>query len=417
MRWRAAPGSGLAAALAVAAATVAWAEAAWAVPVTVTRVAYDDARRRLTLDVTGEAEIRARQVDRRVILEIADARLRGGTFAQNPGGKRVRSILVSQVAGNPPYVRVELALVPGVEPLLSVQQTAGKIYVLLSDPPPPEGERDLETMPAVPQGRLPSLEDRGPRRERPQPVAVTTPPPPPPAPPGPPHGRPATPATPSPGPPAPQPPRLPSVAARTPAPPSPPRRADEPAPGTKSFAILSFQQSEFTEAIPSKRLVGFPTGPAGLEAQHWFWDYFGVGLEMRYLSWVGKGDFTADRQDGLGVVRLGARYPLGFVEPEIHLANLTRFQAIGPISLWDPFSPAIGGGVRLQVIDALGVRLWGQYFPFGIGADPQAFRVGASVLLGWGPVVVSAGYTHDDTTVLGGKVTAETAVVGAGLQW
>lgn len=402
MRWRRRPVSRLAAGLA-AATLMVWADAAWAIPVTVTRVAYDDAKRRLTLDVTGEAEIRARQVDRRIILEIPDARLRGGTFAQNPQSRRVRSILVSQVAGNPPYVRVELALAPGIEPLLSVQQSAGRIYVLLSDPPPAEGERDLETLPAVPQGAVPGLQDRGtPRRERPQPQAVTTP-----APAPTPQGGPTPPPFQAPTPP-------PAVAASTPA---PARPSDAEILGTRSFAILSYQQSEFTEAIPGKRLVGFPTGPAGLEIQQWFWDYLGLGLEMRYLSWTGKGDFTADRQDGLAVVRLGARWPLGFFEPEAYLATLTRFQAIGNLSLWDPFSPAIGLGTRLQAGDAFGWRIWGQYLPLGIGADPQAWRLGTSVLLGLGPVLLSAGYTHDDTTVLGGKVTADTAVVGAGLQW
>ncbi len=392
------------AAILLAAHVATWAEAAWAIPVTVTRVVYDDAKRRLTLDVTGEAEIRARQVDRRIILEIPDARLRGGTFSKNPGSKRVRSILVSQVAGNPPYVRVELALAPGIEPLLSVQQAAGHIYVLLSDPPPPEGERDLETFPTVPRGALPPLADRGSRVDRPRPQVIGTP-----APAPPPRGQ----ATPPPA--APPTPR-PALAASTPRP-EPVRPESRETFGTKSFAIFTFQQSEFTEAIPAKRLVGFPTGPAGLEVQQWLWDYVGLGLELRYLSWTGKGDYTADRQDGLSVLRLGARYPLGFVEPEVYFAGLTRFQAIGKISLWDLFAPAIGVGTRFQVADALGFRIWGQYFPIGIGADAQAFRLGTSVLVSLGPLLLSAGYTHDDTTVLGGKVTAETALVGAGVQW
>lgn len=402
-------------AIASAFVMLAWPSAAWgAIPVTVTRVAYDDSRRRLTLDVTGEAEIRARQVDRRIILEIPDARLRGGPYSQAPTGKRVRSILISQVAGNPPLVRIELLLVPGVEPLLSIQQSAGKIYVVLGDPPPPEGERDLERLPEVPRGALPRLEDRSARPERPAARAVIPPSPSPAMSPVRPAQSPPTIPQPSP------PPLRPETIAPMPpsaASPAPARPEAEPAPGSKSFVILSFQQSEFVEAIPSKRLTGFPTGPAGLEIQQWVGDYLGLGLEVRYLSWVGKGDFTADRQDGLAVVRLGARYPLGFVEPELHLASLTRFQAMGPVSLWDPFAPAVGGGVRFQVADALGLRVWGQYFPVGIGADPQAYRAGATVFLGLGPMVMAVGYTHDDTTVLGGKVTADTAVLGAGLQW
>ncbi|MBM3276061.1 MAG: hypothetical protein FJZ00_12990, partial [Candidatus Sericytochromatia bacterium] len=213
----------------------------WALPVTVTQVHYDDARRRLTLDISGDSEIRARQDGRRIILEIPDAKLRGKTFAQNVQGRRVRSVLVSEVPGNPASVRIELALVPGIEPLLSVQRAAGRIYVVLAEAPRPEGERDDEEMPVLARGTLPQLSDRSNRPARPTPQLVTVP------------G-----ATPAPGP-----TRLPgAVPEARPTPETPPfgvAKVAAPTPrapraelqtGTPNFALLSIMQADAAELVP-----------------------------------------------------------------------------------------------------------------------------------------------------------------------
>ncbi len=402
MRWPAALGSG--AALFAATLCVLGAPA-HALPITVTTVTYDDARRRLTLDVTGQAEIRARQVDRRILLEIPDSRLRGRTFSPPVDSRRVRAILVSEVAGRPPFVRIELALAPGIEPILSIQQSGGRIYVTLADPPPAEGERDLEHLPQAPGPDLPPLADRG-GRARPQPRPVDVP-----------AGlprvapslRPIAVATPPPA------PTIPGTPLEVRA--APPRMTvPERGPGTRSFGLLSLHQVEAAENVPGKRLQGFPTGPASLEVQHWIWNVVGVGFEARYLAWTGKGDLSLDRQDALVVVRAGGRLPLPLFEPELYLAGAQRYEVASTHTGLDSPAFALGGGFRFQPAEAIGLRLWGQLFPFGIGAD-QVWRAGATFLVDAGPALFSLGYNHDDITVVGGKKTYGAAVVGAGIQW
>jgi hypothetical protein len=379
----------------------------WALPVTVTQVHYDDARRRLTLDVSSDAEIRTRQDGRRIILEIPDAKLRGKTFAQNVQGRRVRSVLVTEVPGSPASVRIELALVPGVEPFLSVEKAGGRIYVVLADAPRPEGERDDEEMPVRPRGTLPQLSDRSNRPARPAPQVVAVP------------G-----ATPAPGPTrlpgavpeaGPTPEAQPFGVARVAAP-TPRAPKAELQPGTRNFAILSLMQTDAAELVPGKRLKGFPTGPAGLDVQQWLFSYLGVGLEARFFDWQATGDLTLPRQDGLMVLRLGGRLPLPYVEPDLYVGGAARFQAFGGKNAFDPPAFALGGALRLQPADALGLKIWGQLYPLGIGFD-QVWRAGLVFLIDAGPAVLSAGFTHDDLTVTGGKVTFDAAVLGAGLQW
>jgi len=186
--------------------------------------------------------------------------------------------------------------------------------------------------------------------------------------------------------------------------------------GSRPYALLTFQQVEASENIPGKRLHGFPTGPAGLEVQHWLWDFVGLGLEARYLSWTGKGDISLNRQEALVVVRAGARLPIPLAEPDLHVAGVQRYEVAPTHTGIDTPALALGGGVRFLVVDGLSLRLWGQLFPFGLGAD-QVWRAGASVLVDAGPALLSLGYTHDDKAVLGGKAVYEGAVVGAGIQW
>jgi hypothetical protein len=295
----------------------------------------------------------------------------------------------------------------GIEPVVTVQRSAGKLYVILADPPPAEGERDLEVHPERPAGEVPELVDRG-SRSRPQPEPIEVP-----------GGLAvAAPAA------VPAAAAVAPVAAGTVLPQSPVVvRAAPPQPlqlprasGTRSFALFTFQQVEAAEHIPGKSLSGFPTGPAGLEVQHWLWGFLGVGGEARYLSWAGKGEKPMARQDALVILRAGARLPLPYFEPELYVAGAQRYEVAPTHSGIDPPTLALGGGFRLQPAEAVGLRIWGQLFPFGIGMD-KVWRAGASFLVDAGPVLLSIGYTHDDKAVLGGTAAYEAAVVGAGVQW
>ena len=379
-----------------------WASPAWAIPISVDKIRYDDATRRLSFDVTGPAEILTRQVDRRLIFEMPDARIRGKTYAGWPPSRRIRSIIVSEVAGNPPLVRIELFLAPGLDPQLSIQQAAGHVDITLSDPPPQAGERDLEAFPIAPIGPMPAISDRSNRPPRiRQAVTVPTPPP-----------SPLRQTTQQPTPPVP-PPQRPQ--------PTYGMRAPEPIrnPGSKSYALLQIQQAEALEDIPNARVVGFPTGPSGIEARQWFGTYFGAGGELRYYSWTARGALTQARTEGLLIAEASGRFPIfGWIEPDASLGLAVRFQAIDAASQVD-FTPLVGLGVRFQAPMGIDLRIWGQAFPLGLGQD-GLYRLGGTLFVDAGPAIVSLGYSQDeivDRRGPKGHTTYGAVKLGTGFQW
>ncbi len=386
-----------------------------AIPATVDRLAFDASRQRLSFETTARVQIRRWQMGSIIVLEVLDAHLRHPVSLVGPAGGGIRWIRARDIADVPALVRIEIALRQGVEPAVRIQQSAGLVFVSFARVPVPDGEQASEELPVVPSGPLPELQDLRQRPDHPVPRSWNWPSPPPvPTPsPAPPIVVPAQPEPPESLAPAP-------VASPTPAwlAPASDRRSRS---GTMSYLLFDLAQSDAIEAVSPHTEIGYPLGLAGLEWKQWLSPNFGLGLDARYLGWIAHGTITQQRKQALGNLALAFRMPLPFVEPELSAGVGARYEAFGSTT-GSGVAPMIGGGVRIQPLHALGLRLWGRDYPIGLGGD-GFWSAGAEILIDAGWALASVGYTWDQITVYpqknasGGHSTFGTTVVGLGFQY
>lgn len=351
---------------------------AWAAPSLVGNVRYDEGRHALTLETTGTPEVKTKRLlnPDRLVIDVLDAELSGMANREAlVASRKIRGFRAIQYSLNPGMVRLIVELKPGVEPLVAVRQVAGRVTVTLADPPPPKGEKDLETLPPpdlIVAAPLPVAS--------PEPVApVATPS--------------AAPvlvvaATPAPAPTAPpRPTPLPVVAWPSPEPAiTPPPEFLAPAsqevvrrqdPGFGSTVMLRWQQVETLEDYGSAAgpVFAYPAGINGIELRHWVQPWVGFGLDSRALTYdVAAEGVHQNRTDLMVMPELVFRYPFlgGILEPEAHLGYMGRHVTVQSTKPGNtlPFSPTqfyhgptVGAGLRFRMLPALSLALQYQALP------------------------------------------------------
>lgn len=380
-------------------------------PVTIGHIGFDEARQELTFETTAPIHVRLEQIGRRILLDIPDAHLaRTGVDLEASHGA-VRDVRALEVEGVPTRVRFILTLAPDAEPTVRVQQSAGMVFVSFGTPSASHGEQNSEVFPVVPAGPLPPLADLRDRPDHPSARQWTW----------------AAPPAPSPTP-------TPQLQVLPPGPGPQPDSVPTPAPaggsgpaGTRSFVMLKFEQSDAIEVTQDQQgaqgqppttltETGYPTGPAEIEWRQWIGPYFGLGLDARYFNWTETGTLTLLRQQGIGIAQIGLRWPLPYVEPEIFSGAALRYESFSGDGQSE-WAPMVGGGVRIQPLDALGLRLWGRDYPIGLGGD-GFWSAGTDLLIDWGFGLASVGYTWDQIAPSGGgHATFGTFTVGLGVQY
>ncbi|MBI6546322.1 MAG: hypothetical protein HY692_05975, partial [Cyanobacteria bacterium NC_groundwater_1444_Ag_S-0.65um_54_12] len=242
-----------------------WDAPADATPVIIRKVSYDDARQRLLFELSGPAPIRTRRLDRRIILEILDARLHDGPQIIKLDGQLILALKISEITGNPPLVSAELLLAPIAEPNIRLEQTANRLFINIVGSAIYQSERDWELLPVIPESPLPALSNS----------------------------------------------RAPALLVPTPFIVSDSTRSAElfpsnwqPLPGYRSFCLLYLQQAEVLEDIPRQRVVGFPTGVASFELQQWLTPIFGMNLAGHFWDWQARGSVSVNRREIFGAARV-----------------------------------------------------------------------------------------------------------------
>ncbi len=127
---------------------------ALAAPVGVTGMTYDETQRLITIGIAGSVSVRTQRIKHpdRLVIDLSEARLPLGQPVPIVQVKstRIRSIRIGQNSFVPAVVRVVVDLMPGFEPMVKISQPGGKLMITLANPAPPQGERDLESLPGLP---------------------------------------------------------------------------------------------------------------------------------------------------------------------------------------------------------------------------------------------------------------------------
>lgn len=127
---------------------------ALAAPANVGGMTYDESQRQISVSLAGTVSVRTQRIKNpdRLVIDLNEARLPLGQTIPiiQPRSSRIRSIRMGQNSYVPPVVRVVVDLVPGFEPMVKINQTSGKLMITLANPAPPQGERDLESLPGFP---------------------------------------------------------------------------------------------------------------------------------------------------------------------------------------------------------------------------------------------------------------------------
>ena len=115
---------------------------------------YDESQRRITVGLSGTVSVRTQRIKNpdRLVIDLSEARLPLGQPIPivQPKSSRIRSIRMGQNSYVPPVVRLVVDLMPGFEPMVTINQSSGKLMITLANPRPPQGERDLESLPGYP---------------------------------------------------------------------------------------------------------------------------------------------------------------------------------------------------------------------------------------------------------------------------
>jgi len=131
---------------------------ALAAPANVSGLAFESKQQVISIGVAGTVSVRTQRVKNpdRLVIDLTEARLPVGQPIPivQPKHSRIRSIRMGQNSYVPAVVRVVVDLTPGFEPMVKIAQSNGKLMITLANPAPPQGERDLESLPG-----FPSLED------------------------------------------------------------------------------------------------------------------------------------------------------------------------------------------------------------------------------------------------------------------
>lgn len=420
---------------------------AWAAPSLVGTIGYEEAHRALTIETTGAPVVRTKRLHNpdRLVIDLLDAELSGlaNRDAVVPS-RRIRGFRAVQYSLHPSVVRLIVELRPGVEPLVEVRQVAGRVTLVLADPPLPKGERDLETMPPA------DFQVAPPPTPAPTPtpllgpiswIAATASPVPMPTP--------APSVAPTPEPLAAWPSPEPTV---TPppeflAPGSEDRVIARPRKGFGSTVMLRWQQVEALEDYksPAGPVFAYPAGFNGVELRHWVHPWVGFGLDSRVLTYdVAAEGVHQNRTDLMVLPELVLRYPVwdGALEPEASLGYMGRHVTVLSTKPGNtlPFSPtqfyhgpALGLGVRWRLLPALSLGLQYQILPsvggnlfrdFGSLDYGTVFplfqsRYALAIMFDAGPAFVSLGYSDETSRNQGIGYTQGISgiLLGAGLRY
>ncbi|MNR88741.1 hypothetical protein D3C72_196910 [compost metagenome] len=127
---------------------------ALAAPANVTGMAFESKQQVIAIGVAGTVSVRTQRVKNpdRLVIDLTEARLPVGQPLPivQPKTSRIRSIRMGQNSYVPAVVRVVVDLMPGFEPMVKITQSNGKLMITLANPAPPQGERDLESLPGFP---------------------------------------------------------------------------------------------------------------------------------------------------------------------------------------------------------------------------------------------------------------------------
>jgi len=127
---------------------------ALAAPANVSGMTYDESQRQISVNLAGTVSVRTQRIKNpdRLVIDLSEARLPLGQAIPivQPRSSRIRSIRMGQNSYLPPVVRLVVDLTPGFEPMVKINQTNGKLLITLANPAPPQGERDLESLPGFP---------------------------------------------------------------------------------------------------------------------------------------------------------------------------------------------------------------------------------------------------------------------------
>ncbi len=423
--------------------------AALAAPANVSGMSYDEAQRRITIGLAGTVSVRTQRVKHpdRLVIDLSEARLPLGQPIPivQPKSTRIRSIRMGQNSYVPAVVRLVVDLMPGFEPMVTINQSSGKLMITLANPAPPQGERDLESLPgfpppgATPKPAAPKPETAvpDPMPAAPNPTATAprpmwTPPPVPrwvpPSTPTPPPGNPVS-RSPVSGPPVSGPPTViipedvrPSQP-KDPAPsvPQPVAPAGDEAPqpsesdapvsvlpaehqppsGFGSSFQLRWQQVETLEEYGGPAAsFAYPAGINGFDFEHWFMPYVGAGLDARVLYY----DLTVEsvrqhRTDAALGSYVALRYPLGIFEPSLRAGYSGRAVTVESESTGTtfPFSPLqtyygpnVTGRLKVALLPGFGLDLYGKMLPGTQGALYPGFpSIHPLSGQGWGASLVT----------------------------
>ena len=133
---------------------------ALAAPANVTGMAFESKQQVISIGIAGTVSVRTQRVKNpdRLVIDLTEARLPVGQPIPivQPKSSRIRSIRMGQNTYVPAVVRVVVDLMPGFEPMVKINQSNGKLMITLANPAPPQGERDLESLPGFPPGDAPT---------------------------------------------------------------------------------------------------------------------------------------------------------------------------------------------------------------------------------------------------------------------
>lgn len=134
---------------------------ALAAPANVSGMTFDAKQQAIAIGLAGTVSVRTQRVKNpdRLVIDLTEARLPLGQPIPivQPKSSRIRSIRMGQNTYVPAVVRVVVDLLPGFEPMVKIAQSGGKLVITLANPAPPQGERDLESLPGFPPpGAAPS---------------------------------------------------------------------------------------------------------------------------------------------------------------------------------------------------------------------------------------------------------------------
>lgn len=321
-------------------------------------VVYDEGRQTLVIEASGVPQVQTRRLMNpdRVLIDLYDSTL--AKMAPSPLSVRSRKIRNYRVIQyDPSIVRIVIELLPGIEPLVALRQKPGQVAVILDDPLPSKGEKELETLPPLDfvaqQSDLPPAPKPMPTRAPVLPAPMPSPK-----------------ATPTP---------LPEQQMAWPSEATfgAPEGMGPKMEGFGSSVMLRWQQVEALEDYHAATgpVFGYPTGINGVEVRHWFLPFLGFGLDSRVLTYnLTVEGIRQNRTDLMLLPQLVARYPLfgGILDPEVSLGylgrHLTNSSALPGSSL--PFAPtafyhglSAGVGGRLRLAPAVSLALDYQYRP------------------------------------------------------